>query len=83
MEPITRDDLDKALEIHSERIERYNKALIEPIIKEQADVRLILKGPTLVNGLVGKMKTMAAHVKIIYFVVSVSLVKFFYDYMQN
>lgn len=83
VDPVTRDDLEKSLEKTAVRIEKEMKALIEPIIKEQGEVRLILNGPTLVNGLVGKMKTMGVHVKLIYVVISGSLVKFFYDYVRS
>ena len=83
MDHLTRQDLDRALDKQSQDIKEHILLLIAPIITEQDKVRTVLFGASLLNGLAGKMKTMAAHLKIIYIVLTGSLVKIFYDYMMT
>jgi len=75
---ITRKDLDEVLDRHTasikEHIGHIKKEIdlkMDPIIKEQAEVRLILTGPSKLNGLIGRMKTLSTNLKIIYVLLAV------------
>ena len=73
MDPITRHDLDEALDRHTATIKEHIGHIkmeidlkMDPIIKEQEEVRLILTGPSKLNGLIGRMKTLSTNLKVIY-----------------
>ena len=73
---ITKDDLKD----HTVAIKEHTSLLIAPIVKEQAEVKIILTGVSKVNGLVGRIKTLSTNLKIIYMflaVVAGFLVKLF------
>lgn len=62
VDPVTKEDLDKALDRHLDRV----KEILEPIKKEQDEHKTILIGASRVNGLVGKVKTLGVNLKVIY-----------------
>lgn len=66
VDPITRDDLDKAVDRCSDDIKEHINLLISPIIDTQNKVEIILRGKTGMNGLVGTVKTLATNLKVIY-----------------
>ncbi len=59
---VTKQDLKDL----SKDIKEHISLLIAPILQEQAEVTLILTGPSKLNGLVGRMKVLATNLKVIY-----------------
>jgi len=66
VDPITRKDLDEALEKTTKDIKEFIHLLIAPMLAEQKAHRTILTGQTGMNGLVGKLKTLDSRTKVIY-----------------
>lgn len=83
VDPVTRKDLDVALEKQCDDIKEHINLLVSPIIKEQAEVRVVLTGASRLNGLVGKTKTLVTNLKIIYgllvFISAVLIKKYFFN----
>jgi len=78
---IDKDDLKD----HTAAIKEHISLLIAPIIKEQAEVKIILTGASKVNGLVGRIKTLSTNLKVIYGLlaaVTCFLVKIFVKHME-
>ena len=66
VDPVTRKDLDTALEKQCDNINEHIDLLMAPIVKEQTEVRVTLTGASRMNGLVGKVKTLITNLKVIY-----------------
>jgi len=66
VDPVTREGLDDALDKLSKDIKEYVSLLIAPITKEQVEVKTILVGASKINGLVGGVRILSTHVKLIY-----------------
>ncbi len=66
MDHITHKDLDEALDRQATCIKEHISLLIKPIVKEQAEVKMILTGASKLNGLVGRIKTISTNLKVIY-----------------
>ena len=67
MSQATKEDLAK----HTKDIKEPIDLKLAPIIKEQAEVQMILTGVSKLNGLVGHVKTLSTNLKIIYTLLAV------------
>lgn len=62
MDYVNKEDLKD----HTKDIKEHISLLINPIIKEQDETKIILNGRSGINGLVGRMKSIGTNLKMIY-----------------